>query len=91
MVGPRCLPARDAARLLGGGTVKLTGAAAEALAQEARIVGASISVIPSGPSADIAWVARLGAMADPHYALPRPTYLKPVDATPQTSGRVRRA
>ena len=31
---------------------------------------------------DIGFVARLGALADPRQALPRPLYLKAPDATP---------
>jgi tRNA threonylcarbamoyladenosine biosynthesis protein TsaB len=31
---------------------------------------------------DIVWVARIGAVADPAQALPKPLYLKPPDAKP---------
>ena len=90
MIEPRYMSAREAARSLGGGMVKIAGPAAHLLGQEARAVGAAFSLADPGPSPDIVWVARLGALADPNQAVPRPTYLKAVDAKPQTEGRVRR-
>ena len=37
---------------------------------------------------DIAWVARLGAVADPAQALPKPLYLRAPDAKPQDEARM---
>lgn len=91
VVEARCVPIRDAARLLGGSAVTLAGPAAGLLAPEARTAGATYTVAEERQTPDIAWVARLGALADPAHAPARPTYLKPVDATPQTGGRIRRA
>ena len=90
MVDARCMPLREAARALGGGVVKIAGPAASMLYDEARAAGASCVVAGGGTAPDIAWVAKLGLVADPAIALPRPYYLKPADATPQTAGRILR-
>ena len=90
MVDARALPIRDAARLLGGGTVKLAGPAAPLLLKEARAAGASCVIVDEGPAPDIRWVAKLGIVASPDGSRPRPLYLKPADATPQQNGRVAR-
>jgi tRNA threonylcarbamoyladenosine biosynthesis protein TsaB len=42
------------------------------------------------PAPDIAWVARLGAIADPNQALPKPLYLREPDAKPQAGTRIPR-
>jgi tRNA threonylcarbamoyladenosine biosynthesis protein TsaB len=91
MVEARCLALRDAARALGGGVVKIAGPAAPMLHEEARAAGASCVVAGSEPGPDIAWVAKLGLVADPAFARPLPYYLKPADATPQAGGRVARS
>jgi tRNA threonylcarbamoyl adenosine modification protein YeaZ len=90
MVEARCLPLREAARTLGSGIVKIAGPGARLLHKDARAAGASCVVIDDAPAPDIAWVAKLGLVADPQVALPRPAYLKPADATPQQGGRVAR-
>jgi tRNA threonylcarbamoyladenosine biosynthesis protein TsaB len=90
LIEARCLPARDAARMLGGGTVKIAGPGAAILAQEATEMGASYTLVDTRPAPDIVWVGILGAAADPREAPPAPLYLKPPDVTPQTGGRVAR-
>lgn len=90
MVDARCVPIRDAARALGGGVVKIAGPAAPLLFAEARVAGASCVIVDDRPAPDIAWVAKLGLVASPEGARPRPLYLKPADATPQQNGRVAR-
>ncbi len=90
MIEARCVPVRDAARMLGGGTVKIAGPGAAVLEAEARTIGASISLIDARPAPDIAWVAALGSVADPDEARPTPLYLKPADVTPQIGGRIAR-
>ena len=42
------------------------------------------------PAPDVAWVARLGAVADPAQAEPRQLYLRPADAKPQDKARIAR-
>jgi hypothetical protein len=51
-----------------------------------------VEVLPgdSTPAPDIAWVARLGALADPTQALPKPLYLREPDAKPQDGARIAR-
>ncbi len=87
----RCLPARDAARLLGSDAVKLAGPGAALLAIEARAAGVSYVLADQSAAPDIAWIARLALAADPDTARPRPFYIKPVDATAQQNGRIARA
>ena len=47
-------------------------------------------MIEDSPAPDIAWVARLGAIADPATALPKPLYLREPDAKPQDGARIAR-
>ncbi|MFO0406247.1 MAG: tRNA (adenosine(37)-N6)-threonylcarbamoyltransferase complex dimerization subunit type 1 TsaB [Labrys sp. (in: a-proteobacteria)] len=90
LIEARCLPVRDAARMLGGGTIQIAGPGAALLGQEATAMGASFTVVDTRPAADIVWIGILGAAADPREAPPAPLYLKPPDVTPQTGGRVAR-
>lgn len=80
IVAPSLVRVRDAARLMGG-TASLVGSGAPAVAAE--IAGIDIAVHDSKPFPDIAWVARLGLVADPAHALPKPLYLRGPDARPQ--------
>ena len=43
-----------------------------------------------GPAPDIVWIARLGAVAVPERAPPKPFYLRPPDAKPQDHVRIPR-
>ena len=86
IVAPSLVRVRDAARLMGG-TASLVGSGAPAVAAE--IAGIDIAVHDSKPFPDIAWVARLGLVADPAHALPKPLYLRGPDARPQ-AGLARR-
>ncbi len=45
---------------------------------------------PDDPRVDIARLARFAAAADPTLFPPRPTYVRPADAKPQTTGRIAR-
>jgi tRNA threonylcarbamoyladenosine biosynthesis protein TsaB len=90
IVEARAMPLRDAARALGGGTVKLAGPAAPLVYKEARTAGASCVVVDEEPAPEIGWVAKLGMVAPSEGARPRPLYLKPADATPQHNGRLAR-
>lgn len=82
IVPPSLLPTRDAARLLGAGPVTLIGSGAPAVAADAG--GIDLAVHDARPSPDILWVARLGLIADPAQALPKPLYLRGPDARPQS-------
>jgi tRNA A37 threonylcarbamoyladenosine modification protein TsaB len=81
---------RDALRLLGSGPLLATGSAAPILAAEARAQGIEAHISDLSLAPDIAWVARLGAIADPNQALPKPLYLREPDAKPQAGARIPR-
>ncbi len=85
---PCLLPVREAIRSLGAGPIRLAGSGAPMLAIEAWSIGISVDVAGATTAPDIAFVARLGLLADPAMAPARPLYLKPPDAKPQDAGRV---
>jgi tRNA threonylcarbamoyl adenosine modification protein YeaZ len=84
------LSIRDAVRHLGSGPIVITGSGAAALAAEALEAGMGVDLGLAEPSPAVAWIARLGAIADPAHALPKPLYLKGPDAKPQDHARVAR-
>ncbi|MDF2999198.1 MAG: tsaB [Xanthobacteraceae bacterium] len=90
IIAPSLMSYRDAIRQLGSGPLLLTGNAAASLAAEARAQGVEAHVVEDSPAPDIAWVARLGAIADPANALPKPLYLREPDAKPQDGARIAR-
>ncbi|MCW6510139.1 tRNA (adenosine(37)-N6)-threonylcarbamoyltransferase complex dimerization subunit type 1 TsaB [Lichenifustis flavocetrariae] len=67
----------------GPGPLRLVGSGAPMLAIEAWSRGLNADVDAHTAVPDIALVARLGALADPEAAGPKPLYLKPPDAKPQ--------
>lgn len=85
ILSPRQLPAREAARTIGAGPVRLVGSGAPKLAVEAWTIGLDATIVESGAAPDILWIARLGALADPDEAKPKPLYLKAPDAKPMAS------
>ena len=90
VIPPSLLPNRDVVRSLGSGPVLLVGSGAAALAADAIAVGLDARVHPGPPVPEIAWVARIGAAADPDEAFAKPFYLAPPDARPQTGARLAR-
>jgi tRNA threonylcarbamoyl adenosine modification protein YeaZ len=90
VIPPGLMTYREALRLLGSGPLLVTGSAAAMLAAEARAQGVEAHVADVSPAPDIAWVARLGAIADPNQALPKPLYLREPDAKPQAAARIPR-
>jgi tRNA threonylcarbamoyladenosine biosynthesis protein TsaB len=89
LVTPRCAPARDAARAIGTGPVRLVGSGAQAVAHVSDFPGGA-TIIDASPQPDIIWVARLGAAIEPAASPPKPFYLLAPDAKPQDKGRVAR-
>lgn len=87
LVPARLLPARDAARSIGSGGVQIVGSGAEAVADA---LGSSRVEIFPDEIPDPVWIARLGAVAAAPSRPPRPLYLRPADAKPQTAGRLLR-
>ena len=90
IIPPSLVTLRDAVTLFSGGPVTLVGSAAPALAAEAVATGVKALVhdAPLWPS--VLWVARLGLVADPTQALPKPLYLRAPDAHPQDHARLPR-
>ncbi len=81
---------RETVRLMGSGPIHLTGSAAPMLASEAWTQGIEAFVADAPMAPEIAWVAQLGAVADPAQALPKPLYLRGPDAKPQDAARIAR-
>jgi tRNA threonylcarbamoyl adenosine modification protein YeaZ len=90
IIPPGLMGIRDAVRLLGSGLILLTGSGAPMLAAEAWAQGIDAVVTEAPFAPEIAWVARLGAIADPAQALPKPLYLRGPDAKPQGGARIAR-
>ncbi len=90
LVSIRQVNHRDAARTIGAGPVSLVGSAALAVANEAWAIGLDAVVVDDAKAPDVTWVARLGMIADPQNAPPRPLYLKEPETTPQDRARLPR-
>jgi tRNA threonylcarbamoyladenosine biosynthesis protein TsaB len=90
IIPPGLMTYRDAIRLLGSGPLLVTGSASSMLAAEARVQGVECKISDISAYPDITWVARLGALADPGQALPKPLYLREPDAKPQDGARIAR-
>jgi tRNA threonylcarbamoyl adenosine modification protein YeaZ len=90
LVSVRQVNHRDAARAIGAGPVSLVGSAALAVANEAWAIGLDALVVDDAKAPDVTWVARLGLIADPENAPPRPLYLKAPETTPQDRARLPR-
>ena len=67
------------------GALRLVGNAAQLLASRLPAGVPQPVQVDTQPAPDIAWVAWLGAAADPAKAQARPLYLRPPDAKPQAS------
>ncbi|KFC65452.1 Peptidase M22, glycoprotease [Bosea sp. LC85] len=90
LVSIRQVNYRDAARAIGAGPVSLVGSSALAVANEAWAIGLDALVIDDAKAPDVTWIARLGLLADPAAAPPRPLYLKEPETTPQDRARLPR-
>lgn len=91
LVSPRIASLGEAIRLCAIGPVKIVGPGANLLAGRWPMPDVTAPVlVDQRPAPDIVWVARLGALANPETAKPRPLYLKAPDAHPQTAQRLPR-
>ena len=90
LITPRIAPLRDAVRMLGQASLRIVGTGAMLFAEEARAFGLNVLSCDAAQSPDIAYVARLGLVADPASAPPRPYYLRAPDAKPQGHARIAR-
>lgn len=91
LITPRIAQVREAVRMLGQASIRVVGTGADLFAQDARAFGLNVLSSDPAPSPDIVFVARLGLVADPASAPPRPYYLRPPDAKPQGHARIARA
>ena len=82
-----CTP-RQALELAKAKHLRLVGSGASALAIEAWTLGLNAEPAARPAMLDIAYVARLGAMADAAHAPARPLYLKAASVTPQPAANV---
>jgi tRNA threonylcarbamoyladenosine biosynthesis protein TsaB len=80
---PRIASVREAVRSLGAGPVRLAGSGAPLLAIEAAATGTEAEIAGENVGLDIVFVAKLGLLADPVMAPPRPLYLKAPDVKRQ--------
>ncbi len=85
---PGHMNVRDALRQIGAGPAILVGSGAPLIAAVAKGIEIIDVNAPSAP--DIAWVAQLGAVADPAHAMPRPLYMRGPDAKPQDHAKLAR-
>jgi len=90
LITPRIAPVREAVRMLGQASIRVVGTGADIFAQDARAFGLNVLSSDCAPSPDITFVARLGLVADPASAPPRPYYLRAPDAKPQGHARIAR-
>lgn len=91
VIAPALMAIRDAVRVLGSGAIQLVGTGAALLAPECRAQGMDVQLVDAPAVPDIVWVARIGALAEPSQALPKPLYLRGPDAKPQEAARIPRA
>ena len=82
LVSPRVAPIEEALDASRFGAAYLVGNAALLLADRWPMTAPPPLSVDAQPAPDIAWVAWLGAAADPDAAPPRPYYLRPPDAKP---------
>lgn len=82
---PRFAAKDEAIRELGQGPLRLAGSGAPILAIEAWSRGIDAEIVGDRITPEIAFVARLGLLADPATAPPRPLYLKAPDAKPMAA------
>jgi tRNA threonylcarbamoyladenosine biosynthesis protein TsaB len=84
LLSPRMVPLSEAAHAASGASARLVGSGAAMMAavwpQDATEPWTDERGAP-----DIEWVARLGALAEPHESPAKPLYLRAAEAHPQTA------
>jgi tRNA threonylcarbamoyladenosine biosynthesis protein TsaB len=90
LVSPCVVPIAEALRLSAGGTPRLVGTAANALAAAWGATEKMPVSVEQKPAPDIDWVARLGAAADASTSPAKPLYLRAPDAQPQSAAGLAR-
>jgi tRNA threonylcarbamoyladenosine biosynthesis protein TsaB len=90
LVTPRLVPLREALRAAATGAPRLTGTAANMLADMWPEGERPPSAVEQRQAPDIDWVARLGASAVETGLPPKPLYLRAPDAQPQDAAQLAR-
>jgi tRNA threonylcarbamoyladenosine biosynthesis protein TsaB len=85
LIAPKAMVLKDAIRALGSGPVRFVGPGAAIMAAEAWQMGLRAEIERDCVAPDIRQVARLGLLANPGHSPPRPMYLRPAEARPQTA------
>jgi tRNA threonylcarbamoyladenosine biosynthesis protein TsaB len=86
VIAPRIAPLQEAIRAANEAPSRIVGSAAQAVADGC---GETPILVDPRRAPDIAWVARLGAVAD-ETASAKPLYLRAADAQPQTASQLPR-
>lgn len=84
LLSPRIVPVEDAVHAAAGASARLVGSGARMMA-DIWPDPMHLPPIDERRAPDINWVARLGAQAHAREAPPKPLYLRPPDAHPQTA------
>ena len=91
LMAPTVLPLSEAVEKLPPGPLRITGSAAPLLAIAAWSAHREAEVEGETAATPILYVARLGMIADPQEAPPRPLYIKAPDVKPPSPFRFARA
>jgi tRNA threonylcarbamoyladenosine biosynthesis protein TsaB len=90
LLAPRITPLREAARAATSGPARIVGSAADLVAQSWPRGEPPPALVDQRGAPDLAWIARLGAIAAPAEGPPKPLYLRAPDAQPQGAARLQR-
>jgi tRNA threonylcarbamoyladenosine biosynthesis protein TsaB len=89
LISPRIIALREAAHAAMAASARLVGSGARMIANQ-WTQAEPPPVVDERCAADIDWVARLGAAADEEQSAPKPLYLRPPDAQPQSAAQLPR-
>jgi len=85
LIAPRIVPVAEAVRSAANAPIRLVGSGAPMLAAAWPKNSTPPLAVDERRAPDIDWVARLGAAASESQSAPKPLYLRPPDAHPQTA------
>ncbi len=88
LVSARAASLRETVRAVALGPVRIVGTGAALLAAHWPPKLPQPVLVDQRAAPDIEWIARIGAVADPTQAAPKPLYLKLPDAQPQMGARI---
>jgi tRNA threonylcarbamoyl adenosine modification protein YeaZ len=90
LVQPRIAPLREAVLAAVTGSARIVGSAAELVAASWPRAQPPPALVDQRGAPDIDWIARLGAAAVKPHGPPKPLYLRPPDAQPQSANQLLR-